>query len=48
MSLAEDLSRHFGTKVMIKRRGLKGRVEIEFYSDDDLNRLIESLQQTRR
>ena len=48
LSLAEDLSRHFGTKVTIKRRGLKGSVEIEFYSDDDLNRLVESLQQTRR
>jgi len=39
--LAEDLSRRFGTKVQIKRRGKKGRVEIEFYSDDDLNRLLE-------
>lgn len=47
LSLAEDLSRHFGTKVTIKRRGLKGRVEIEFYSNDDLDRLIERLQQTK-
>ncbi|MGD8993478.1 MAG: ParB/RepB/Spo0J family partition protein [Desulfobacterales bacterium] len=47
-SLAEELSRHFGTKVTIRRRGLKGRVEIEFYSNDDLDRLIKSLQQTRR
>ena len=47
LSLAEDLSRHFGTKVSIKRRGLKGRVEIEFYSDDDLDRLIGRLQQTK-
>lgn len=48
LTLAEDLSRHFGTKVTIKRRGLKGRVEIEFYSNDDLDRLIKSLQQTQR
>ena len=48
LSLADDLSRHFGTKVTIKRRGLKGKVEIEFYSNDDLDRLIKSLQQTRR
>ena len=47
LSLAEDLSRHFGTKVTIKRHGLKGRVEIEFYSNDDLDRLIGRLQQTK-
>lgn len=42
--LCEGLSRHFGTKVQIKRSGKKGRVEIEFYSDDDLERLLEMLQ----
>lgn len=41
--VAEDLSRRFGTRVQIKRRGRKGRLEIEFYSDDDLDRLIELL-----
>jgi ParB family chromosome partitioning protein len=46
-SLADDLSRHFGTKVVIRRRGQVGRVEIEFYSDDDLDRLIARLQQTK-
>ncbi len=46
-SLAEDLSRHFGTKVTIRRHGLKGKVEIEFYSNDDLDRLIGRLQQTK-
>ena len=40
-SLADSLSRRFGTKVQIKRRGKKGKLEIEFYSDDDLNRLLE-------
>lgn len=39
-SLADDLSRQFGTKVAIKRQGKKGRVEIEFYNDDDLQRLL--------
>jgi ParB family chromosome partitioning protein len=48
LSLAEDLSRHFGTKVTIIQRGLRGKVEIEFYSDDDLDRLIGRLQQTNR
>ena len=46
-SLAEDLSRHLGTKIMIKKNGKKGRVEIEFYSDDDLERLIDRLKNTR-
>jgi ParB family chromosome partitioning protein len=48
LSLAEDLSRHFGTKVTIRRRGQKGRIEIEFYNNDDLDRLIKRLQQTQR
>ncbi len=39
-SVAERLSRRFGTKVNIKRRGKKGKVEIEFYNDDDLDRLL--------
>jgi ParB family chromosome partitioning protein len=47
LSLADDLSRHFGTKVVIKQRGQAGRVEIEFYSNDDLDRLIERLRQTK-
>ena len=47
ISLADDLSRHFGTKVVIKQRGQSGRVEIEFYSNDDLDRLIQRLQQTK-
>jgi ParB family chromosome partitioning protein len=45
--LADDLSRHFGTKVMIKKHGQKGSVEIEFYSNDDLDRLISRLKQTK-
>jgi ParB family chromosome partitioning protein len=39
--VADDLSRRFGTKVQIKRRGKKGKLEIEFYSNDDLNRLLQ-------
>ena len=41
---AEDLARFFGTKVWIKRSGKKGRVEIEFYSNDDLDRLLTLLK----
>jgi len=44
--LAEDLSRHFGTKIMIKKHGQKGKVEIEFYGNDDLDRLVHRLQQS--
>lgn len=43
LSLAEDLSRRFGTKVQIKRSGQQGTVEIKFYSDDDLDRVISLL-----
>jgi ParB family chromosome partitioning protein len=45
--IAEDLSRHFGTKILIKKDGQKGKVEIEFYSNDDLEHLINRLRQTR-
>ena len=38
--LADELSRRFGTKVQIHRRGQKGKVEIEFYNSKDLDRLI--------
>jgi ParB family chromosome partitioning protein len=46
-SLAEDLSRHLGTKILIKKNGKTGKVEIEFYSNDDLERLIDRLKNTR-
>lgn len=45
--VADDLSRRFGTKVQIKRRGKKGKLEIEFYSNEDLNRLLELLEASR-
>lgn len=45
LSLAEDLSRRFGTKVHIKRHGKKGRVEITFYNNDDLDRVLTLLKQ---
>ncbi len=43
-SVSEDLSRYFGTKVLIKRKGQRGKVEIEFYSNDDLDRVLHLLQ----
>jgi ParB family chromosome partitioning protein len=42
--ISENLSRHFGTRVRIQRKGKKGRLEIDFFSDDDLDRLLEMLR----
>lgn len=44
LSLEEDLSRRFGTRVRIKKQGQKGTLEIKFYSDDDLDRVISLLK----
>jgi ParB family chromosome partitioning protein len=46
-SLSEELSRHLGTKVTIRKSGRQGRLEIEFYNNDDLDRLIHQLRQTK-
>ena len=46
-SLSEELSRHLGTKVTIRKSGKQGRVEIEFYGNDDLDRLITRLRQIK-
>jgi len=41
LEVKEDrLRQALGTKVRIRRRGEKGRIEIEFYSDEDLNKLM--------
>lgn len=40
ISLSEELSRRLGTKVQIVRKGEKGKVEIEFYNNEDLDRLL--------
>ena len=42
-SLARDLQRSLGTKVIITKRGDRGRIIIEFYSDEELGRLIDRL-----
>ncbi len=41
--ISEKLSQDFGTKVQINRKGEKGKVEIEFYSDSDLERVLSLL-----
>jgi ParB family chromosome partitioning protein len=42
-SLAKDLQRSLGTKVTITKQGKKGRIIIEYYSDGELDRLIDRL-----
>lgn len=39
-SLANDLINHLGTKARIVQNGSRGKVEIEYYSFDDLERLL--------
>lgn len=42
--LAEELSRELGTKVKIKRNGQKGKLEIEFFNNEDLDKLLDILK----
>ena len=44
MRVEEDLKEILGTKVNLSQRGKKGKIEIEFYSREDLDRLIELLK----
>ena len=39
--IEEDMKNALGTKVNLNRKGKKGKIEIEFYSDEELERLIE-------
>jgi len=40
----EALRRSLGTRVKISRKGSKGRIQIEFFSDEELDRLLELLK----
>jgi ParB family chromosome partitioning protein len=42
--LVEELQRALGTKVRILTRGKRGKIEIEFYSHDELDRIIDLLR----
>ncbi len=44
--LEDELRTVFGTKVHVKLKGKGGRVEIEFYSMDELDRLVELMRNT--
>ena len=41
LSLADTLKRSLGTKVEIQRRGRRGKITIHFYSDDELEGLLD-------
>nr|HID57728.1 ParB/RepB/Spo0J family partition protein [Desulfobacterales bacterium] len=43
-NLERELTQHLGNRVRIHRRGKRGRLEIEFYGNDDLERLIALLK----
>jgi len=40
-AVTDQLIRHFGTRVRIARHGKRGKIEIEFFSDDDLQRILD-------
>jgi ParB family chromosome partitioning protein len=42
-ALTTQLTNHLNTKVNIVQNGVRGRLEIEYYSSDDLDRLVSML-----
>ena len=44
LRVEEDLKEALGTRVNIKHNGKKGKIEIEFFSRDELERLIDMLE----
>ena len=45
-ALGDSLRRHLGTKVRVTSRGKRGKVEIEYYSFEDLERIVEAILKT--
>lgn len=43
LEIEETLRKLFGTKVQISKGSKKGKIEIEYYSDEDLERILELL-----
>lgn len=46
-SLTAELVRHFDTKVRVLQNGERGKVEIDYFSPDDLERVINLIMQNR-
>jgi len=42
-SLQDSLRKYLGTKVQIIQKGKRGKIEIEYYSNQDLERLVEAI-----
>ena len=42
-SLQDSLRKYLGTKVQINRKGNRGKIEIEYYSHQDLERIVEAI-----
>ncbi len=42
--IAEDLQKNLGTKVQIDYRDQKGKLTLHFYSDEELNKLVDKLK----
>jgi ParB family chromosome partitioning protein len=47
LNIAKDLKSIFGTKVNIKNGKNKGKIEIEYYSDDELDRIVGLIKKTQ-
>ena len=42
-SLKDSLRKYLGTKVLITQKGKRGKIEIEYYSHDDLERIVQAI-----
>lgn len=42
-SLRDSMMKHLGTKVHILQKGKRGKIEIEYYSPEDLERIVETI-----
>ena len=45
--IQENLQKLFGTKVSISKGNKKGKIEIEYYSDDELERIIQIINRNK-
>ena len=44
-AVEEELQRLLGTRVRVTRKGDRGKIEIEFYSEEDLDRILEVFEE---
>jgi ParB family chromosome partitioning protein len=42
-SLRDSLRKYLGTKVLITQKDKRGKIEIEYYSHDDLERIVQAI-----